>query len=77
MDFRKETIKTEGGKRLLDAETGTKDKIQKMTKGWGRLQGKDYCFFFFHWHYSPSGPRPTSMKLSVSLRFFFRILDSP
>jgi hypothetical protein len=23
--------------------------------------------FFFHWHYSPSGPRPTSMKLSVSL----------
>jgi hypothetical protein len=25
---------------------------------------------FFHWHYSPSGPRPTSMKLSVSLRFF-------
>jgi hypothetical protein len=24
---------------------------------------------FFHWHYSPSGPRPTSMKLSVSLRF--------
>jgi hypothetical protein len=31
-----------------------------------------YVFaFFFHWHYSPSGPRPTSMKLSVSLRFFF------
>jgi hypothetical protein len=27
-------------------------------------------YFFFHWHYSPSGPRPTSMKLSVSLRFF-------
>jgi hypothetical protein len=27
--------------------------------------------FFFHWHYSPSGPKPTSMKLSVSLRFFF------
>jgi hypothetical protein len=27
--------------------------------------------FFFHWHYSPSGPRPASMKLSVSLRFFF------
>jgi hypothetical protein len=27
--------------------------------------------FFFHWHYSPSGPRPTSMQLSVSLRFFF------
>jgi hypothetical protein len=26
--------------------------------------------FFFHWHYSPSGPRPTSTKLSVSLRFF-------
>jgi hypothetical protein len=25
---------------------------------------------FFHWHYSPSGPRPTSMKLSVSLRSF-------
>jgi hypothetical protein len=26
---------------------------------------------FFYWHYSLSGPRPTSMKLSVSLRFFF------
>jgi hypothetical protein len=25
---------------------------------------------FFPWHYSPSGPWPTSMKLSVSLRFF-------
>jgi hypothetical protein len=25
---------------------------------------------FFHWHYSPSGRRPTSMKLSVSLRLF-------
>jgi hypothetical protein len=25
---------------------------------------------FFYWHYSPSGPRPTSTKLSVSLRFY-------
>jgi hypothetical protein len=30
----------------------------------------NYYGFFFHWHYCPSGPRPTSMKLSVSLRFF-------
>jgi hypothetical protein len=30
---------------------------------------------FFPWHYSPSGPRPTSMKLSVSLRFFL-VIDS-
>jgi hypothetical protein len=27
------------------------------------------------WHYSPSGPWPTSMKLSVSLRSFFLNLN--
>jgi hypothetical protein len=32
--------------------------------------------FFFHWHYSSSGPWPTSMKLSVSFLFFFSILDN-
>jgi hypothetical protein len=32
-------------------------------------------FFFIHWHYSPSGARPTSMKLRFT-SVFFRILDS-
>jgi hypothetical protein len=30
-----------------------------------------FSFFIVHWHYSPTGPRPTSMKLSISIRFFF------
>jgi hypothetical protein len=37
--------------------SNTQQLFQKMTQN------------ISHWHYSPSGPKPTSMKLSVSLRF--------